>query len=534
MQSSSTSANGGGTRGGASRAVVIGAGFGGLAAAVRLRALGYQVRVLEALPDPGGRARTFRRDGFRFDAGPTVITAPHLFEELFEALGARPKDYYRLRSVEPMYRVVFGDGEHFDYHRDEGRLLREIRRITPADVAGYRALEERAREIFRVGFEELGDRPFHRASTMMRALPDMIRLGSYRSVYDEVARHVSDERLRRALSFEPLLVGGDPFRVSSIYLLIHWLERRWGVHYPVGGTGALVRAMVRLLEDHGVVVELGTPVREIHRNGGRVRGVTTEDGQVHPADVVVANADPVHVYRDLLGDERLTARTRMRVRSARPSMGLFVGYFATRGRYRDLQHHTVLMSGRYRELLRDIFERGRVPEDPALYLHAPTRTDPGAAPEGHDVFYVLAPVPNNRSGTDWSRRGEAFWNVVLDRLEEGALPGLRSRLETAFYVTPDYFERDLRSDAGAAFGPEPLLRQSAYFRFHNRSREAEGLYLVGAGVHPGAGVPGVLCSARVLERIVPPATGTPTAGARPGAAVVSSPRTAAAAGGGGP
>lgn len=513
---------------GSDRAVVIGAGFGGLASAVRLRALGYSVTVFEALPDPGGRAREFRRDGFRFDAGPTVITAPHLFAELFRALGADPADYYDLRRVEPMYRVQFADGEHLDYHGDEEALLSEIRRLSPADVDGYRRLAGRCREIFRVGFGELGDRPFHRLTTMLSVVPQMIRLGSHRSVYDEVARHIEDDRLRRAFSFEPLLVGGDPFRVSSIYLLIHWLERKWGVHYPDGGTGALVRALVRLLEENGVAVETGTPVRRIRRRAGRVRGVVTGEGRFREADVVVANADPVHVYRDLLDGEGLSLRTKRRVRSVRPSMGLFVGYFATRGRYPDLHHHTVIMSRRYRALLREIFEEGRLPRKPSLYLHAPTRTDPEAAPPGHDVFYVLAPVPNNRSGIDWSRAGDAFWDRVLDRLEDRALPNLRERLETDFFVTPNYFEQDLRSAAGAAFGPEPVLGQSAYFRFHNRSREAEGLYLVGAGVHPGAGVPGVLCSARVLQRLVPPAEGvrardpgspadpSPPGGRRPG------------------
>lgn len=492
-----------------SRAVVIGSGFGGLAAAVRLRARGYDVRVLEALDQPGGRARVFRQDGFSFDAGPTVITAPYLIAELFERVGRDPRDYYELLPVDPFYRILFHDGSTFDYVGDEARLLAEIERLSPRDVDGYRRLAAQAERIFDVGYTQLADRPFSRLSDMLRVLPSMMRLKSYRTVWGMVASHIRDERLRQAFTFEPLLVGGNPFSTTSIYLLIHWLERKWGVHFARGGTAALVQALVRLLAELDVPVECGRPVERIEVVNGRVRGVITAAGERVAADVVVANADPSVVYRDLLPATARPKHTDARVGRVRQSMSLFVGYFGTRGTYPELAHHTIVLGPRYRGLLDDIFRRRVLADDHSLYLHAPTRTDPSLAPPGHEAFYVLSPVPNNRSGIDWSARREEYFEGILAGLEQRLLPGVRERIVTRTSLTPLEFERDLRSADGAAFGPEPVLTQSAWFRYHNVSEDVGGLYFVGAGTHPGGGVPGVLSSAKLLERVVPLAERAP-------------------------
>ena len=491
----------------APRAVVVGAGFGGLAAAVRLHAMGYAVTVVEALDQPGGRARVFHRDGFVFDAGPTVITAPYLLDELFALVGRDPRDYFELVPVDPFYRILFHDGSTFDYVGDEERLLENIRALSPRDVDGYRRLAREAERIFDVGYTRLADRPFDRLSQMLRILPDMARLGSHRSVYAMVSRYIADERLRQALTFEPLLVGGSPFRTTSIYLLIHTLERKWGVHYARGGTGAIVAALVRLLADLGVEVRLGAPVEEIVVERGRVAGVRTADGTLERADVVVSNADPTHTYSRLIGARHRPRHRDGRLRRVRQSMGLFVGYFGARGTWPELAHHTILLGPRYEGLLDDIFRRRVLADDFSLYLHAPTRTDASLAPEGSETFYVLSPVPNARSGVRWATEAEPYFERILESLERRLVPGLRARIATRFTMTPDDFARDLRSPDGAAFGPEPLLTQSAWFRYHNRSGDVGGLYFVGAGTHPGAGVPGVLSSAKVLDRIVPRAAG---------------------------
>ncbi len=485
----------------APHAVVVGAGFGGIAAALRLRALGYRVTLCEALDQPGGRARVFRQDGFTFDAGPTVITAPHLFDELFALFGERLADHVEMVPVDPYYRIQFHEGETFDFVGDDERLIEQIRRFNPADIDGYRTLVAKARAIFAVGYEQLADQPFDRASAMFRALPAMARLESYRSVYGLVARHIKDDRLRQVFSFEPLLVGGNPFRTTSIYLLIHWLERKWGVHYAKGGTGALVQALMRLMAAQGVDVRLNTPVERIIVEHRRARGVVTggqSPAQTLHADIVVANADPTIVYRTMIPTGERPWATR---RPVRQSMSLFVGYFGTDGRYPDVAHHTILMGPRYRGLLDDIFRRRVLADDFSLYVHAPTRSDPLVAPPGHDAFYVLSPVPNLRSGTDWNAERAPYFDRLLASMEQRLLPGLRGRLITSRIMTPADFQSTLRSADGAAFGPEPTLAQSAYFRYHNRSA-IDGLYFVGAGTHPGAGVPGVLSSAKLLERVL--------------------------------
>ena len=483
-------------------AIVIGAGLGGLAAAVRLRALGYRVTVLEALDQVGGRARVFHRSGFTFDAGPTVITAPYLIDELFALAGRDSRDYFDLVPVDPFYRILFDDGERFDYVRDDERLLAQIERFDKRDVDGYRRLAAHAQRIFDVGYTQLADQPFHRPQDMLRVLPAMMKLESYRSVHGLVAKYIRDERLRQAFSFEPLLVGGNPFSTTSIYLLIHWLERKWGVHFAMGGTGRMVAGIARLLDEMGVDVRLSSPVREIIVSKGVARGVALESGELIPADLVVANADPTTVYSRMISRANRPRHRDGRLDRVRQSMSLFVGYFGARRAPgdEDLAHHTILLGPRYRELLRDIFDRKVLARDFSLYLHAPTRTDPSMAPPGHDAFYVLSPVPNMRSGIDWSREAEPYFDRILESVEQRALPGLRSRIVDRFTMTPVDFAESLRSRDGAAFGPEPRLTQSAWFRYHNRSPDVKGLYFVGAGTHPGGGIPGVLNSAKVMER----------------------------------
>ncbi|MBL8784801.1 MAG: phytoene desaturase [Deltaproteobacteria bacterium] len=495
------------------RAVVIGSGFGGLAAAVRLRHLGYDVTVLEALDQPGGRAAVFTREGHTFDAGPTVVTAPYLFEELFQLFGRQSSDYYKLVPVDPFYHVRYADGSDFNYVGEEDRILAEIGRLSPSDVDGYRKLADHSRRIFEIGYAKLADVPFSTPWDMLRVVPAMARLESHLTVYQLVSRYLKDDRLRQAFSFQPLLVGGNPFHTSSIYLLIHWLERTWGVWFAEGGTTAIVKGLVRFLAELQVEVRLSTPVEEILVRNGKAVGVRTSAGEVLSADVVVANADPSFVYSRMIDARWRKTHHDKKVARKKQSMSLFVAYFGTDRTYPDVKHHTIVLGPRYKDLLDDIFRKKVLADDFSLYLHRPTATDPSLAPPGRETFYVLSPVPNNESGLDWSKDkglGDAYLDKVYTELERRCLPDLRKHLTTSFYVTPDYFQEQLRSVSGAAFGPEPLLTQSAWFRYHNVSEDVGGLYFVGAGTHPGAGLPGVLSTAKVLDRVVPPAPGART------------------------
>ena len=484
-------------------AVVIGSGFGGLAAAVRLGARGYRVTVLEMLDAPGGRAYVHRQDGFTFDAGPTVITAPFLFEELWSLAGRSMADDIEMRPVSPFYRIRFHDGTTFDYTGDPAAMRQEVARLAPGDVEGYERFIRASEEIFRVGFEQLSDVPFGSWTDMARVAPAMIRLQSYRTVYGLVSRYVKDDRLRQVMSFHPLLVGGNPFSTTSIYTLIAFLERKWGVHFPVGGTGALVRGLCKLIEGQGGAVRCGAEIRQILLDGRRATGVELTTGERIDADVVVSNADSAWTYRYLVPPEARRRWTDRRIEKQRYSMSLFVWYFGTRRQYPDVAHHTILLGPRYRGLLEDIFDRHVLADDFSLYLHRPTATDPSLAPAGSDAFYVLSPVPNLLSGTDWSETAERYRRSIEELLGRTVLPGLRDAVVTSRLLTPQDFQDRLSSFRGAAFGMEPVLTQSAYFRPHNESEDVERLYIVGAGTHPGAGLPGVLSSARVLDKVVP-------------------------------
>ena len=488
----------------ASKAVVVGSGFGGLAAAVRLRAMGYSTTLLEARDQLGGRASVIETQGFSFDMGPTVITAPYLIFELFELVGRDYRDYLELMPVDPFYRIDFADGSTFDYVGEEERLLDNIRAVNPRDVDNYRRMAKKMKEIFDIGYTELADVPFDKLTDMIKVVPDLIRLGSFRSVYSMVSKYIEDERLRQVFTFQPLLVGGNPFKVTSIYCLIHWLERKWGVHFARGGTAALVRALHQLLIDVGVEVRTKAPVTEIEVNDkGEASAVLLDGGERISCSVVVANADPSFVYARMIDPRHRRVHTDRAVRRRRSSMSLFVAYFGTNKTYPQLAHHTIILGKRYRGLLTDIFDKKTLAEDFSLYLHAPTRSDPGVAPDGHEAFYVLSPVPNNRSGIDWKETGELYLDRIYGELERRGVPELRQHLVTSQFITPDHFEHELRSVDGAAFGLEPTLTQSAWFRYHNRSEDVDGLYFVGASVHPGAGLPGVLSTAKATEKLIP-------------------------------
>lgn len=491
------------TEPGKPHAVVIGSGFGGLAAAVRLGARGYRVTVLERLDAPGGRAYVFRRDGFTFDAGPTIVTAPFLFEELWKLCGRRLADDVELRPMEPFYRIRFNNGETFDCSGDAATMRAAVTRLSPGDVDGYEKFMRASEATYRVGFEKLGHVPFSSWRDMARAVPEMARLESYRSLYSLVSKYVKDERLRFVLSFHPLFVGGNPFTVTSIYGLITFLERQAGVHFAMGGTGRLVQGLVSLIEGQGGLVQCGQEVREIVVKDQRATGVVLASGQNIRADVVVSNADSAWTYRYLIPEHVRRRWTNRRIEKARYSMSLFVWYFGTRRQYADVPHHTILLGPRYRELLDDIFERKVLADDFSLYLHRPTATDPSLAPPGCDTFYVLSPVPHLGSGTDWRQRAEPYRQMLQKHLASTMLPDLDHQIVTSHMLTPQDFQDRLKSFRGAAFGLEPVLTQSAWFRPHNQSEDIDRLYLVGAGTHPGAGLPGVLSSARILDTVVP-------------------------------
>jgi phytoene desaturase len=484
-------------------AVVIGSGFGGLAAAIRLGARGWRVTVLEKLDAPGGRAYVFRQDGFTFDAGPTIITAPYLLEELWTLAGRRLADCVELREMDPFYFIRFDDGTVMRCSADIEATRAEIRRIAPEDLPGFERFILESERIYKVAFEELADRPFHRFGTLLKAAPDMIRLQGYRTVYSRVSDYFKNEKLRIAFSFHPLLIGGNPLTTTAYYCLIAHLERMHGVHYAMGGMGSLVQGMAGLIDRLGGTLRCNAEVARIEVDEGRATGVTLASGERIDADIVVSNADVAWTYSKLLGHHKRRRWTDRKIARARYSMSLFVWYFGTRRRYEDVYHHTMVLGPRYGELLRDIFTRKRLSEDFSLYLHRPSASDPSLAPEGCDSFYVLAPVPHLGSGTDWATQAEPYRAAIQKRLEDTVLPGLGDALVTSRVMTPQDFRDRLLSVNGAAFALEPQLFQSAWFRPHNVSEEVANLFLVGAGTHPGAGVPGVISSAKLLDQVVP-------------------------------
>ncbi|MCX7392621.1 MAG: phytoene desaturase [Planctomycetales bacterium] len=492
------------------RAAVIGSGFGGLASAIRLQAMGIQTVCFEARDQAGGRAYVYHDEGFTFDAGPTVITAPNCLEELFTLARKRMSDYVTLLPVTPLYRLKWTDGVSFDYVADEEGIVEQIRRINPQDVDGYLRFADYARRVFQKGYEELGATPFLRFTDMLRVTPELLRLRADRSVYATVSRFIKDEHLRQAFSFHPLLVGGNPMTTSSIYTLIHWIERQWGVLFPKGGTGALVQSLVKLFKDLGGELRLNSPVQSIKLastessvNPNKITHlITTEERSGERFDVVVSNADIHHTYSRLYAGVPSARHEQRKLERSEWSMSLFVMYFGTDRRYQNLAHHNILFGPRFKGLLKDIFAGRGLADDFSLYLHAPTVTDPSLAPEGCEAFYVLSPVPHlGRADLDWDSLSHTYGDAILSKLEDD-LPRLRQSIVTRRHFTPQDFKSELNAYHGSAFSVAPKLTQSAYFRPHNRSDRIPGLYIAGAGTHPGAGVPGVINSAKATCNLV--------------------------------
>lgn len=483
--------------------IVIGSGFGGLSVATRLAVRGYEVEVFEKRDKLGGRAYVYESKGFKFDAGPTVITAPWLFNEIWEVAGRKREDYFQLVPCDPFYRLFDHTGRHFSYNGDHQFILNEIDQWNPADKEGYARFMRTTKDIFEAGMA-LIDKPFLKVTDMIKVAPDLIRLQSYRSVYGYVSQFIQDDFLRRCLSFHPLLIGGNPLDAASLYVLIHYLEREWGVHYAMGGTGSIIQAFGRLLGELGVKVHLNTEVQEILVEGRKTTGVRLADGTVHKADAVVSNADVAWTYLNLLPAQYRRKNSDRRIKNLKYSMSLFVIYFGTKRRYTDtpLSHHNIIFSERYNGLLRDIFAEKELPKDFSLYLHMPTITDPSLAPAGHETFYVLSPVPHLGANIDWKKQGKPYRDAIMGLLEAQYLPNLQANIVTEHYIDPPYFQNSLNSYLGSAFSVQPILTQSAWFRPHNRSEDLENLYFVGAGTHPGAGLPGVLSSAKIVEDLV--------------------------------
>ncbi|WP_152493197.1 MULTISPECIES: phytoene desaturase [unclassified Roseovarius] len=492
------------------RAVVIGAGLGGLASAMRLGAKGYRVTVLDRLDSPGGRGSSIWRNDHRFDLGPTIVTVPQMFEELWAACGRRFRDDVDLRPLDPFYEIRWPDGSTFTARQDTNAMRAEVARLSPGDAQGYERFLKDSERRYAFGFEDLGRRPMHRLRDLLNALPAFGLLRADRSVYAHAAKRFGDERLRMAFSFHPLFIGGDPFNVTSMYILVSHLEKEFGVHYAMGGVDAIARAMANVVADQGGLVRQGAEVDEIVVRDGRAAGVRLTGGELVEADVVVSNADAGHTYDRLMRNVKKRRWTAPKLRRSRWSMGLFVWYFGTkgtRGKWADAGHHTILNGPRYKGLVEDIFLKGKLAEDMSLYVHRPTVTDPSAAPDGDDTFYALSPVPHLGfdDPVDWGAMAETYRRKVQAVLEEQLLPGLGDLLTASEVFTPETFRDRYLSPHGAGFSLEPRIFQSAWFRPHNVSEEVAGLYLVGAGTHPGAGLPGVVSSAEVLGKLVPDA-----------------------------
>jgi phytoene desaturase len=483
--------------------VIIGGGFGGLSAAVRLQANGYNVTVLEKRSQLGGRAGLIERKGFRFDTGPTIITPPSVVEDIFLEAGRDPKDYVELVSIHPHYRLHYTDGTHFDIGTFE-EVAQQIQELSPNDLKGYQKWLEILEPIYKLGFEKFANKPFDSLWNMAKIVPSAIRLKSYKSVYGLVASYMKNEKLRMAFSFVPLFIGGNPFTTTSVYSLIAYLENKYGMLWVRGGTHRFVEALEKLFLELGGTIKLNSEVTkiEVDEKEHRVTGVFTASGNHFPTHIVISNADVAMTYMKLIDKRFRRKNTDRRFKKAKLSMSLFMVYFGTKKKYPDMPHHNVIFGPRYKELIKDIFDRHILPDDFSIYLHVPTRTDPELAPPGCETFYACVPVTHQDSGIDWEEMKEPFKNRILQYLNDHYLPDLLNNLEVCEVFTPQDFENELNAYKGNAFQLQPLMTQSGWFRPHNRSRDIKGLYIVGAGTHPGAGVPSVLLSGKITSEII--------------------------------
>jgi phytoene desaturase len=483
--------------------IVIGSGFGGIAAALRMRAKGYKVTLLEKHPDLGGRARVFKKDNFVYDGGPTVITAPYLFEELFSLFNKKISNYVKIVPLELWYRFVFEDKTSFDYSGNEMNMEKEIQKFSKTDISGYKKLVNFTQKIFDKGFTELSTKPFNNIKFMLRQIPALLKLKSYQSVYKLVSSYISNEKLRRVFSMHPLLVGGNPFTTTSIYTLILYLEKKWGIHYSIGGTGSVVNALEKLMKEEGVEIIKNAEVTEMLSSDNKIEGVQINNKDNLYGNYVICNSDPPNVYKNLIKSKKKYGFLfNQKVKRMNYSMGLFVYYFGSKKQFKEVAHHTIYFGRSYEKHLSKIFDQKILSDDISYYLHRPTATDSSMAPKDQDAFYVLVPVPNNLSGINWSEEGERFKELVLTKMDQTVLPGIKENVVSDFYLTPDYFEKELSTLHGSGFSIQPKFTQSAYFRFHNKSEIFDNLYFVGAGTHPGAGMPGVLSSAKVLDELL--------------------------------
>ncbi len=483
------------------KAIVIGAGFGGIAAAIRLRKKGYNVELIDRCNQLGGRAQVFKINGFRHDAGPTLITAPFLIKELFELFGKDMSDYLKLVPLNPWYRFVYDDKSFFDYENSLDKTIENIKEISSLDAQNYIKMLDASKMIYDIAFNKLADKPFHNFLFMMKQIPDLIKFNSHRSVYSFVSRYISNDKLRRAFSISPLLVGGNPFSTTCIYSLIHYLERKHGVFFAMGGTGKIVEALAKLLNEIKVKVHLNTTVEKINIHKSHVIDITDNLGKTRKADLYVSNIDPLYLYKNLINSSR-NVQSYLKVKLAKNSMGLFVLFFGTKKIYSFVKHHTIIFGKEYKKLLKKIFSGNHIPSDLSIYLHRPTATDNSFAPVGCDSFYALVPVPNLKSKINWLSEAEDFKKLIINTLEKKVLFNLKENIVEDFYMTPLDFRSKYLSENGSGFSLAPYFTQSAWFRFHNKSESIKNLFLVGAGTHPGAGIPGVLSSAKVIEKLV--------------------------------
>ena len=485
------------------KTLVVGGGFGGIAAALRMKALGHDVTIIDRLSKLGGRAQVIDRNGYKYDTGPTVITAPFLFKELFNLFDENIEDYLDFKPLEPWYRFYFHDGSSFDYSSSINKTKEEISKYSKSDSEGYDRLLEESKKIFEIGFTKLSDQPFLSFWTMIKQVPSLLKLKSYLSVYDIVSKYIKNSKIRSAFSIHPLLVGGNPYTTTSIYSLIHYLERKWGVFFCMGGTGKLVEELTNLLNRVGVRICLNEDIKSVeHKNSIAYKAITS-NGKEYFFDNIIFNGDPPTFYSEILKPKKRNLINPILPDSLMTySMGLFVLFFGTNNQYKDIAHHTIWLSKRFKGLLNDIFKEKDLPDDFSLYLHRPTATDSTFAPEGCDSYYVLCPVPNLRSSINWKVEGDNLKNNIINELERTIMPNLKSNIKDLSYMTPIDFKNDYRSMHGAGFSIAPIFSQSAWFRYHNKDKHISNLYFSTAGAHPGAGIPGVLCSAKVVEKLV--------------------------------